>query len=96
MSSCLFYYAENTIKPDKFSSIPQVMWWAGINLTTIGYGDIYPATPIGKFLTSVVSLLGVGLFAIPTGILSAAFVEEMLERREKLAICPHCGTKLSN
>ena len=53
------------------------MWWGVATLTTVGYGDIYPVTPMGKFLGAVISLLGIGLFAMPTGILSSGFVEEV-------------------
>ena len=58
------------------------------------YGDIYPITPMGKFFGAIISLLGIGLFALPAGILSAGFIEEIRRRRNKIIKCPHCGTKL--
>jgi voltage-gated potassium channel len=94
ISSSLLYYVEREAQPDKFSSIPQAMWWGVVTLTTVGYGDIYPVTPLGKFLSSIISLLGIGLFAMPTGILSAGFVEEIRARKEGRKKCPYCGADL--
>lgn len=91
ISSSVLYYTENSVQPDKFSSIPQSMWWGVVTLTTVGYGDIYPITSLGKFFSSIISLLGIGLFALPTGILSAGFIEEIHLRKEKCIVCPHCG-----
>lgn len=91
ISSSLLYNIENNAQPNKFSSIPQAMWWGVVTLTTVGYGDIYPITPLGKIFSSIISLLGIGLFALPTGILSAGFIEEVYRRKEKQIICPHCG-----
>lgn len=70
------------------------MWWDVATLTTVGYGDIYPITPMGKFLSAIISLLGIGLFAMPAGILSAGFIEEIRKRKESVKICPHCGEKI--
>ena len=73
MSSTLIYYAERDAQPDVFTSIPASMWWAVSTLTTVGYGDIYPVTGAGKVLGSIVAILGISAFAIPTAILSSAF-----------------------
>jgi voltage-gated potassium channel len=94
IASSLLYYVENEAQPDAFSSIPSTMWWGVSALTTVGYGDMYPITPIGKILGAIISLLGIGLFAMPTGILSAGFVEEIRRRREQDKVCPHCGERL--
>lgn len=94
ISSSLLYYVEHDAQPEAFSSIPAAMWWGVATLTTVGYGDVYPITSLGKFLGAIISLLGIGLFALPTGILSAGFVEEIRKRRESVRICPHCGNKL--
>jgi len=91
LASSLMYYAENEAQPDKFSSIPAAMWWGVATLTTIGYGDIYPVTGIGKLLAGAVAVLGIGMFALPTGILGAAFVEEIQGAEKRPAVCPHCG-----
>ncbi|HVF28771.1 MAG TPA: ion transporter [Pyrinomonadaceae bacterium] len=92
-ASSAMYYAENEAQPKNFSSIPAAMWWGVVTLTTVGYGDIYPVTPVGKFVGAMVAVLGVGLFALPTGILASGFTEEMQKhrRREKVVLCPHCG-----
>jgi len=90
----LLYYVENEAQPESFSSIPSTMWWGVSALTTVGYGDMYPITPIGKLLGAIISLLGIGLFAMPTGILSAGFVEEIRKKREPVKTCPNCGNKL--
>jgi voltage-gated potassium channel len=76
------YWAEGSIQPDKFGSIPRALWWAIITLTTVGYGDVSPVTPLGKMLASVVALAGVALVAMPAGILAAAFSEAMQKKRE--------------
>lgn len=69
------------------------MWWAIATLTTIGYGDVYPVTVIGKFMASIIAVLGIGMFALPTGILGSGFMEE-LEKSKKPRTCPHCGKEL--
>ncbi len=90
LSATLMYYAERDIQPDKFSSIPDAMWWAVITLTTVGYGDVTPLTIAGKVCCSIVAILGIGFFALPIGILGAGFVEEVGNRKIQ-KLCPHCG-----
>jgi len=94
VSSSLLYYCENGVQPDAFSSIPATMWWAVSTLTTVGYGDIYPVTLLGKFCASVIAILGIGMFALPTGILGAGFVEAIQKTRGPKNTCPHCGKDL--
>ena len=94
ISSSLLYYVEHEAQPEMFSNIPAAMWWGVATLTTVGYGDIYPITPAGKFLGAIISLLGIGLFALPAGILSSGFIEEIRRRKNKIRKCPHCGAKL--
>lgn len=67
------YFVEGRLQPEKFGSIPRALWWAVITLTTIGYGDVYPITPVGKVIAAFVAFSGIGLIAMPTGILAAAF-----------------------
>lgn len=81
LSSSMLYYAEHAAQPKAFSSIPATMWWAVATLTTVGYGDVYPVTPWGKFLAAFVAILGIGMFAIPAGILSSGFSEEFKSSR---------------
>ncbi len=94
MSAALMYFAENEAQPDKFPDIPTATWWAVMTLTTVGYGDIYPVTQLGRALAMVISILGVGMFALPTGILGAGFVEEIQKRKTRKVICPHCGKEI--
>jgi voltage-gated potassium channel len=94
VAASLLYYAENPVQPESFSSIPAAMWWAVSTLTTVGYGDICPTTGLGKVMASIIAILGIGMFALPTGILGAGFVEEMAQN-QKPAQCPHCGKEIS-
>jgi len=84
IAACGLYYIERDIQPDKFGSIPEAMWWAMAALTTVGYGDAYPITPIGKIIGSIVTLLGIGMVALPSGILASSFSERMRQRRESM------------
>ncbi|MBO9498901.1 MAG: ion transporter [Novosphingobium sp.] len=77
------YWAEGEVQPDKFGSIPRALWWAIVTLTTVGYGDVVPITPLGKVLASFVALSGIVLVAMPAGIMAAAFSESMQKRRER-------------
>ena len=93
-SSSLMYLVENEAQPDKFPHIPAAMWWGVATLTTVGYGDVFPITPLGKLLGAFIAFLGIGMFALPTGILASGFAEEIKSRKEKNRICPpcpHCG-----
>jgi len=95
VTSSLMYFAEHNAQPEVFSSIPAAMWWGVSTLTTVSYGDIYPVTPFGKFLGSLIALVGVGFFALPAGILAGAFAEELAKRRGAITKCPHCGGAIS-
>ena len=90
-SSSLMYFVEREAQPDKFSSIPAAMWWGIASLTTIGYGDMYPITALGKILGGLIALLGIGLFALPAGILASGFAGEIQKKNQKDKKCPHCG-----
>lgn len=83
VASTFLYWAEADAQPDKFGSIPRALWWSVVTLTTVGYGDVYPVTPLGKFFASVLAIGGIGLIALPTGILAAAFSDAMQQRRER-------------
>jgi len=93
-AATLVYYAENGAQPKAFSSIPAAMWWAAVTLTTVGYGDIYPVTALGKVMGALTAMLGIGMFALPTAILGAGFLED-LERQKKARRCPHCGKEIT-
>jgi voltage-gated potassium channel len=75
-SSTLMYLIEKPVQPDKFSSIPAAMWWSMMTITTVGYGDIIPITPIGKIIGSVMTFIGVLVLALPAAILATGFIEE--------------------
>lgn len=95
MASSIMYYVENEAQPEKFSNIIASFWWAIATLTTVGYGDVYPITTAGKILSGIISFLGVGLVALPTGIISSGFISEMSARRSKdCKKCPHCGKEI--
>jgi voltage-gated potassium channel len=70
------------------------MWWAVATLTTVGYGDLYPVTLLGKAFASVIAVLGIGMFALPTGILGAGFVEAIQQKKASRGTCPHCGKEI--
>jgi voltage-gated potassium channel len=76
-ASSLMHVIEQAAQPEAFGNIPDAMWWAVVTLTTVGYGDVSPITPLGKLLGAVVTILGVGTFALPAGILASGFAQEM-------------------
>lgn len=96
LASTGIYYAEREAQPDKFGNIPEAAWWAVATMTTVGYGDVYPITPTGRFFGAVVAILGIGLIALPTGILGTGFADEARERKRgrEPRVCPRCGEEL--
>lgn len=80
-TASFMYFAERVAQPDKFNSIPAAMWWAVTTLTTTGYGDVIPVTPVGKVLGGLTMILGLAMFALPVGIVASAFSSE-IHRRE--------------
>ena len=97
IASCLLYFAEHHAQPSVFSSIPATMWWAVVTATSVGYGDMVPITPLGKILSGTISLAGLAVFALPAGIITAGFLEEMRKiKRPKIHTCPHCGMPLDH
>ena len=96
VSAVLMYHIENAAQPDKFANALDALWWAVATFTTVGYGDLYPITAAGRLLSAVIALLGIGLVAVPTGIISSGFIEQMNEDAPapKAAYCPHCGRRL--
>ncbi|MDA0308784.1 ion transporter [Alphaproteobacteria bacterium] len=81
MSSAMMYLLENEAQPEKFSSIPQTMWWSLITLTTVGYGDVSPVTPMGQVIGAITALMGVCVVALLTGIVASAFSNQMSQRK---------------
>ncbi|WP_299330290.1 ion transporter [uncultured Psychrobacter sp.] len=78
------YLVENHAQPEEFESIPKAMWWAVVTLTTVGYGDVTPITNAGKILGAIITILGVGLAALPAGILATGLANELAQRRDEL------------
>ena len=91
LAGSLLYYAEHEAQPDVFCSIPASLWWGIATLTTVGYGDIYAITAMGKVMAGLMAVLGVGLFALPAGIVASGF-SQTLENGS--TVCPHCGKRL--
>lgn len=82
LSATGMYYIEQHAQPTAFGSIPAALWWAINTLTTVGYGDVTPVTPLGKLFSGVITILGVGIFALPAGILAARLSELSRVRRD--------------
>ena len=74
-----------------FTSIPESIYWAIVTITTVGYGDISPVTPLGKFVASLIMLMGYGIIAVPTGILTTEMALAVKNREQQNETCPNCG-----
>lgn len=98
IAAVIMYSVENEAQPDVFDNAFSALWWAFATLTTVGYGDIYPITVVGKILSTIIAVLGIGLVAIPTGIISAGFTEQTAHTENKnhceKTFCPYCGNKI--
>lgn len=84
MAAAGVYVVENQAQPDVYSSIPASMWWAVVTLTTVGYGDVTPITPLGRALGAVITILGLGLAALPAGILATGIANELETRKQEI------------
>ena len=81
LSGSVMWMIEADTQPEHFRSIPAGIWWAIISITTIGYGDVAPITPLGKAIGGIIAVLGICIFALPVGVLGAGFVEEMAKAK---------------
>lgn len=101
VASSVMYFLETDAQPEGFGNIPRALWWGVVTMTTIGYGDVYPVTALGRIIGGVVALFGVAFFALPPAILVAGVMEELQKQhdREQAAArderCPHCGLPLT-
>lgn len=77
LSAILLYFVEGSVQPEAFGSIPRAMWWAMATLTTVGYGDVYPITVMGKICAGIISLISIGVVALPAGIIAANFSDKL-------------------
>jgi len=91
ISSFFMYLLEHDAQPEAFPNVLATMWWGVVTLTTVGYGDTYPITGLGRLLGAIIAFLGIGLFALPAGIIGSGFVEEVNKKKQKNMVCPHCG-----
>ena len=82
VSAVILYFVEGVggLQQESFASIPRAIWWAIATLTTVGYGDVYPVTPLGRFFASVIAIAGIGMVALPAGVFASAFSDELRER----------------
>ncbi|NVJ89137.1 MAG: ion transporter [Flavobacteriaceae bacterium] len=98
LSSTIMFYFEHEAQPDKFASIGHSFWWAVATLTTVGYGDVFPITTMGKFMSGIIAIIGIGFIALPTGIISSAFMERIqkIKKKNQVCKCPNCGTIINN
>jgi len=90
----LMYMVEGNIPNTQFKDIPTSIYWAVVTMTTVGYGDIAPITPVGRFLSAIVMLLGYTIMAVPTGIVSAQFIHDHQHHNGKKRKCKECGSPL--
>jgi len=106
VASTLMYYIEHDAQPDKFPDIITSFWWAVATLTTVGYGDVFPITGWGRLLSGIIAMLGIGLVALPTSIISTGFMDELNKQKEtkqkieeekdKKCFCPYCGNNIKH
>jgi voltage-gated potassium channel len=96
VSGFLIYSVENPVQPEKFPNIFAALWWTVGSLTSLNFENIYPITIVGKTVNLLMSALGIGLIALPTGILSAGFFEKVDKNKsqKKSSLCPHCGKEI--
>jgi voltage-gated potassium channel len=82
LASAGMFLVEHSVQPEAFGTIPRAMWWASITLTTVGYGDVVPVTVAGRILGAFITILGVGMAALPAGIIASGFTMELNKRRD--------------
>ena len=96
ISSVFMYTIESPVQPEVFKNGFSGLWWAVATFTTVGYGDIYPITVVGKIISMIMAILGIALVAVPTGIISSGFIELNSGKKDcnNKHFCPYCGKKI--
>lgn len=84
LSASALHVVEHTAQPEAFGSIPAAMWWAVCTLTMVGYGDVTPITPLGKGLASAITIIGIGMVALPTSLFASGFAHVMNRNEQRL------------
>ena len=95
IAASIMYFIEKTAQPDLFGSILDAIWWGAATLTSVDYGDLYPVTFIGKLMGLLIAVVGIGLFALPAGIIASGFASELQKQKIEAKICPHCGKEIN-
>jgi voltage-gated potassium channel len=103
-ASSVLYYVEHDAQPEKFTSIPDAMWWGIATMTTVGYGDVYPVTAAGRMVAGLLAVVGIAFFALPAAIVTTGFLERMgppgtvsptvAPASAHELTCPHCGATI--
>lgn len=83
IASAIVYTVESSVPGTKFTSIPIALWWGITTMTTVGYGDMIPVTPLGRIFDGLAAVIGVFIFALPTGLIGASFYQEVTDRRDR-------------
>lgn len=97
IASVLIYHVENAAQPGVFDNAFSAFWWIVATLINVSTGDVYPITFLGRIFSSLIAILGIGLIAVPTGIISAGFIEHINNKNKrnlkplKTNFCPQCG-----
>jgi voltage-gated potassium channel len=90
------YSIEHSLPNTQFTSIPRAMWWSIVTVTTIGYGDMTPQSPLGQFVAGIVAFVGICSIALPVGIMSSGYLDELSRNKGRImaSICKHCGSNV--
>ena len=95
IAASIMYFIEREAQPDLFGSILDAIWWGAATLTSITYENVYPITLLGKFMGLFIAVIGIGLFALPAGIIASGFASELQKQKAEKIICPHCGKDIN-
>lgn len=94
VAASVMYFIEKGAQPELFGSILDAIWWGAATLTSITYEEMYPITLLGRFIGLLIAVIGIGLFALPAGIIASGFVSELQQEKKEKIICPHCGKEI--